>query len=142
MISKECCKHSEDLQQVFFPIVKKFQHYLQVIVYVLAMIFSILTILNTVIDCCEAVTWHVGLFAIILGWTCLIHLSSKLPFIGDHAIMFFDIVGTFLRLAVFALLLVLATTIILAMTFFNAQALVSLQCRTEVASTCIEQYEM
>ena len=126
LLSKQCCKHPKDLLKMFFPIIKEFHHYLQVMVYVLAIMFSILTILSTSIDCCEAATWHVGLFSIIFGWAYLIHLSSKLPFIGEHAIIFFDIVWTFLKLTVFALLLVLAATIILTMTFFNAQALVSL----------------
>ncbi len=66
-----------------------------------------------------------GLFSIIFGWTYLIHLSSTLPFVGEHAIMFLNIVWTFLKLTIFALLLVLAATIVLTMTFYDAQAPVS-----------------
>ena len=96
-------------------------------VFTLAIIFSVLTIVNTATNgCCVDVTWHMGLFAIALGWIYLINLSSKLPFIGEHAIVFLDIAFTFLKLTIFAFLLVLAATIILAMTFFNPQALVSL----------------
>ncbi len=112
--------------KVFFPLKKEFHTYLQVMVFILAITFSILTIVNTATNgCCEEATWHVGLFAIILGWTYLLHLSSKFPFIGEQAIVFLHIVWTFLKLTAFALLLVLAATIILVMTFYNAQAVVS-----------------
>lgn len=117
------CRKRADLKEVFHPVIEKFDNYLQVMVFIMAIIFSLLTIVNTATDgCCGVWTWHVGLFAIILGWTYLIHLSSKLPFVGEQAIMFLDILWTFLKLSIFALLLVLAATIVLAMTFFNPQA--------------------
>lgn len=119
-------KKPKDLKTVLFPVIKNFYKYLQVIVFVLALIFSILTIINTANNGrLERVTWHFGLFAIICGWIFLIHLCSKMPFIGEQAIVFLDIVWTFSKLTLFALLLVLAATIVLAMTFFDAQALVS-----------------
>lgn len=124
IIFRRVC-HKENVYRVFFPIIKQFHIYLQVIAFTLDIIFSVLTIVNTATnDCCAGVTWHFGLFAIILGWTFLIHLCSKLPFVGEQAIAFLEIVWTFLKLTVFALLLVLAATIILSMTFFNDQPFV------------------
>ena len=121
------CKRSvrKSLKKAFFPIINKFHHYLQATVFIFAVAFSVLTIANTASNkCCVTGTWHLGLFTIILGWTYLIHLSSTLPFIGEQAIVFLDIVKTFLKLTLFALLLVLAATIILSMTFYNAEAMV------------------
>ena len=119
-------RNPKDLKKLFFPIVKNVASYLQVMVFILALLYSLLILADTATTgCCEEVTWHFGLFAIVLGWTHLIHLCSKLPFIGEHAIVFLDIAWTFLKLTAFALMLVLAATIVLAMTFFNAQALVS-----------------
>ena len=112
--------------RVFCPIIVTFYHYLQVILLFFTVIFCVLTIVNTATDgCCEEATWHMGLFSIIFGWTYLIHLSSTLPYVGQQAIMFLNIVRTFLKLTVFALLLVLAATIVLVMTFYDAQAPVS-----------------
>ncbi len=119
-----CRKHCEF--KYFYPIMETIHHYLQVIVFISAMIFSVLTIVNTATDgCCEVWTWHIGLFSIIFGWTYLIHLTSTLPFVGEQAITFLDIFWTFCKLTIFASLLVVAATIVLAMTFYDAQAPVS-----------------
>ncbi len=118
-------KH-RSLKKMLFPIVPNLDLYLRSAVFFLAMLLSILIIAtNASNGCCVAGAWHVGLFAIILGWIYLIVLSSKLPIIGEQAIVFQDIILTFLKLAPFALLLVLAATIVLTITFFDAQALVS-----------------
>ena len=119
------CRHrNEKGKIIILPIsVNYFFVCLQVGVLFLTISLSILTIVSTATNgCCEREIRHISLFSIILGWFYLIHLSSKLPFIGGHAIVFLKIVGIFLRLTIFALLLVLASLIL---TFFNAQALVS-----------------
>lgn len=105
------------------PVKDKVDNYLQAIVYFLALVYAVLVIVNTVTNgCCAGGTWHVGLSTIIFGWIYFIYLISKLPIIGEHAIVFLDIFWTFFKLALFALLLVLAATIVLQMTFYNAQA--------------------
>lgn len=118
---------SKNILDFFIPIKPNFKVYLEALALAVAILFSILKIVTVATNgCCEEWTWHFGLFAILLGWANLIRLLSKLPIIGEHVIVFFDIVWTFLTLTVFALLLVLATTIILMITFYNAQALVSI----------------
>lgn len=69
--------------------------------------------------------WNVGIFAIIFGWTNLIVLTSKLPYIGEYALVFAAILKTFLKLTFFGLLLIFASTIVLIMIFYNPQAIVS-----------------
>ena len=122
MLKHNGCK---SLLELFTPTKEKSNNYLQLVVFVSAIIFSIMTIITTATNgCCGAATWHIGLFTIILIWTNLIRLLSKLPIIGEHVIVFFDIVWTFLQLTIFAILLVLAATIVLSMTFYDVQALV------------------
>ena len=111
--------------KVFFPLKKILVYSIKGMVFTLALTFSILTIVNVATECCGQVTWHFGLFAVTSGWAYLIHLCSKLPLVGEQAIVFIHIVWTFLKLSLFSFLLVLAATIILAMTLFNAQAQVS-----------------
>ena len=121
---KKSCKKSA-IFEFFFPLINKLVYYTEVLVFTLAVIFSVLTVVNVTTKCCEQVTWHFGLFAVTFGWSYLIHLCSKLPLVGEQAIVFIHTVWTFLKLSFFALLLVIAATIILTMTFFNPQALVS-----------------
>ena len=119
-------KKPKESKRVFLPVLERFQNYLQGIAFILAILFSIMTILNTATNGLhERGTWHIGLFAVLFGWMYFIHLCSKIPVVGEQAIVFLHIMRTFLKLTLFALLLVLAATIILAMTFFDAQALVS-----------------
>lgn len=113
-------------RSILFPAKMKTTYYFQLLVFVLSLIFSCLTIAVTSNGCCVEWQWHFGLFAVSLGWANLIHLFFKFPFVGEHAIIFATIVVTFLKLAVFALLLILASTIVLMMVFFDAEAMVSL----------------
>jgi hypothetical protein len=98
---------------------------LQVMVFLLAIIFSVVTISSTASGCCGRATWFLGLFTTLLGWINLIYILSKMLLIGEYAIVYLDIILTFMKLILFALPLVLAATVILTMTFFDAQAIVS-----------------
>ena len=110
---------------IFFPIKENLHYIFSAVAYLLPLIFSVMRIVNVSTGCCDAWQYHFGLFAIVFGWAKLIHLFSKFPFIGVHSIVFFTIVWTFLKLALFALLLVLASVFVLMTVFYDEQALVS-----------------
>lgn len=124
------CKHKtchEDIKNLFYgsPIKEKLNNYFQSFVFILIIAFSTLSMATTATNnCFEGATWYLGLCTITLSWANLLRLLSKLPVIGEHVIVFTDIIVTFLKLTIFALLLVLAATIILSMTFYDADALV------------------
>lgn len=119
------CNVCKVVYNLLLPIKERLNGYFKAMVFLLPLIFSILRILNTKTGCCEEVQWHFGLFAIVFGWANLIRLFSNLPFIGQHSIVFKTIVWTFVKLAVFGLLLVLASVVVLTIVFFDSQALVS-----------------
>ena len=113
------------LWDVFFPLKSKLKNLLQLLLILFSLIYSVSVLANGGNRCPQGWQWHFGLFAIILGWTYLIFLSYKLPWIGVYAITFMSIVLTFFKLAFFAALLILASTIILKMVFFDPTAQVS-----------------
>ena len=112
-------------QNYFIPIKRKPTHYFQIAVFSLSFLFPLFAIQHTSTGCCESAHWHFGLFAIVFGWTYLISLFNKFPFVGEHSIVFFTIAWTFLKLAVFGLLLVLGSVIVLMTLFYDENAPVS-----------------
>ena len=69
--------------------------------------------------------WRVGIFATIFGWSNLVLLGSKLPTFGEYALIFMNILKTFIKLAIFGFILVMASTIVLRMIFYDPVELVS-----------------
>ena len=114
------------LWDALLPLESKMIRLLQLSVFLLSFIYSVSVLVYGGDQCPKEWQWHFGLFSIILGWTYLILLSYKLPWIGVYAKSFSTIVLTFLKLAFFATLLILASTIVLRMVFFDPTALVSL----------------
>lgn len=106
------------LWKIFFPLNLMLPKFLHLLLITLSVIYSLSVLGNGGNQCPQGWQWHLGLFAVICGWTYLIFLSYKLPWIGVYAITFVNIVITFLKLAFFAGLLILASTIILRMVFF------------------------
>ena len=49
-------------------------------------------------------------------------MASKFPYIGEYALVFATICKTFLKLALFGILLILASTLVLDMIFYNPLA--------------------
>lgn len=120
------CILKKDLQvrTVLLPLKSKMTKLLQLFVFIFSLIYSISVLINGGDQCPQEWQWHFGLFAVILGWTSLILLSYKLPWIGVYANTFMTIVLTFFKLAFFAALLILASSIVLRMVFFDPTALV------------------
>jgi hypothetical protein len=109
----------------FLPVKETLGTYFCLLVFVLSLIYAVLTLLNSHTGCCREYMWHFGLFAFISGWAYLIRLFSKFPFVGQHSIVYWTIVWTFLKLSIFGLLLLLASAIILMAVFFDPRATVS-----------------
>ena len=116
----------ENCRDLFLPINKRVNLYLQLVVFLVALAYSCITLAANSTGCCTQSQWHFGLLAVSFGWANFICLFSKFPFVGEHAITFAKIIWTFLKLALFALLLILASTIILMTIFFDSKALVRL----------------
>ncbi len=120
-------KRNLQLWDVILPLESKLIKLLELFVFLFSFIYSTSVLVYGGDKCPQKWQWHFGLFSIILGWTYLILLSYKLPWIGVYAKTFTTIVLTFLNLAFFAILLILASTIVLRMVFFDPTALVSLK---------------
>ena len=100
--------------------------WLQIPTFVSSLIFSVVSIVSTIKeDCLSKLFWRLGVFAVIIAWTKLIVMLSKLPVIGEYALIFSTICKTFFKLALFGILLVLASTFVLDMIFYNPHAPVS-----------------
>jgi hypothetical protein len=93
-------KKPKDIGRELLPVFN--YNNLQVIVFVLAIVFSVLAIMNTASGSYRMQTWFLGLFTTLFGWINFINLLSKMPLIGVYANIFIDIVLTFLKLVLFA----------------------------------------
>ena len=99
---------------------------LQVPTFILVVVFSSYSIHYAMNDSFYSKEmWRVGILATIFGWSNLVLLGSKLPRFGEYALIFINILKTFLHLAVFGFILVLASTIILRMMFYDPVEMVS-----------------
>ena len=76
--------------------------------------------------------WRTGIFAIIFAWTNLIILGSNFPTLGQYAIIFINIFKTFIKVALFGIVLVMASTIVLRMIFYNPNEVVSMVVQTTI----------
>ena len=80
--------------------------------------------------CPKSWEWQIGALAIFLAWIHLGIFVRKMPQLGLYVIMFEDIVITFIKIAIPALLLVLAFSMAFYMMFFVPSPLfaVRLKC--------------
>ena len=93
---------------------------LQMLVFLTSMAFLTISVLYTSYGACHTrYTWRLGIFTVIFGWTNLITTASKFPIIGEYALVFKAICVTFLKVALFGILLVLASVLVLDMIFYN-----------------------
>ena len=125
-IIKEC-KHScskKVLPSYFFPIFNKLDSYLEMLIFISAIVISAI-VLSSTSGCLTSMTYNFTVFIVALSWINLILFLSKLPYTGLYALIFISMVKTFLKLAFFALLLVIGSTLVLVMLFSNSQAPVS-----------------
>ena len=99
---------------------------LQVPTFILVVVFSSYSIYYAMNDRFHSkAIWRVGIFATIFGWSNLVLLGSKLPTFGEYALIFMNILKTFIKLAIFGFILVMASTIVLRMIFYDPVELVS-----------------
>lgn len=114
------------LKKVYYLI---YQHiWLEIVTFLLSVVFVIASIVLSVNgDCHSKALWRVGIFAVMFGWTNFILMASKFPVIGEYALMFKTIFKSFLKLALFGILLVLASVIVLDMIFYDPLAPVSFE---------------
>ena len=124
-----CCLHRKKIKNcnckyLFVPFRGQMSKCFQLILYAIAVAFAVTAIIDTTSGNCSSAQQHLGIFTVALTWINLIRLLSKFPIVGQHAIIFGRIIWTFLKLAVFALLVLFAATIILTTILFDSQALV------------------
>ena len=128
---KGCCHQS-------FVIIKDLMTsiptiWLQIPTFVLSLIFFVVSIVSTIKkECHSKLFWHLGVFAVIFAWANLIVMFSKLPVIGEYALIFTTICKTFLKLILSGSVLILASSFVLAIIFYNPQAPVSLENSLEI----------
>ena len=118
-ITKEC-----KLPSYLFPIFNKLDNYLEMFIFISAIVISVI-VLSSTSGCLTSMIYNFTMFIVALSWINLILFLSKLPFIGVYALIFISMVKTFLKLALFALLLVIGSTLVLVMLFSNPQIPVS-----------------
>ena len=120
------CLHRKKIkcEYLFVPFRDNIGKCFELILYAIAVAFAVTAIIYATSGNCLSLQQHLGLITVALTWINLIRLLSKFPIVGQHAIIFGRIIWTFLKLAVFALLVLFASTIILTTIFFNSQALV------------------
>ena len=92
-------------------------------------LFSILFVwvFHTDCLCPKKWQWEIGAIAVFLAWIELVLFVRRFPLTstGIYIVMFFDIIATFRKLVVFALLLVLAFSFSLYMVFHEPEFSVS-----------------
>ena len=122
-LKKIFCKKM--LPNYFFPIFNKLDSYLEMFIFISAIVISGIVLSSNTSGCLTSTTYNFTVFIVALSWINLILFLSKLPFTGVYALIFISMVKTFLKLALFALLLVIGSTLVLVMLFSNSQAPVS-----------------
>ena len=91
------------------------QNYVEIFVYILSFLF-VFVFFNDC-GCPKEWQWMVGIFAMFLAWTNVVFFSFKIPSIGIFVLIFYNIVKTFLKVALFSLILILGFSFILLMMF-------------------------
>ena len=120
-----CCKKVL-LPSYCFPIFNKLDNYLEMFIFISAIMISVrVIVLSSTSGCLTSMIYNFTMFIVALSWINLVLFLSKLPFTGLYALIFINMVKTFLKLAFFALLLVIGSTLVLVMLFSNPQVPVS-----------------
>ena len=86
--------------------------------------------------CPERWQWQIGIFVVFLGWIVLLFFASGLPGTAIYAIIFKDILITFLKLMTFAIFLVAGFSVVLFMMFYSPNATVC-NCLSHTSTTLI-----
>ena len=92
------------------------ENWLELFLYSFTLIF--LGPLGGACVCPKSWEWQIGALAVFLAWIHLGIFVKKMPQLGLYVIMFEDIVITFIKIAIPALLLVLAFSMAFYMMFF------------------------
>ena len=99
-------------------------NWLEVPLYLSSIIFT--AVFATPCLCVANWQWQVGVTAVFLGWTTLLFFLQKWPVMGVYVLMIANIIQTFLKAGVLALLLVIAFALAFYMLFFEADEMVSI----------------
>ena len=102
------------------------ENWLEIFLYSLTLIF--MSSLGGTCVCPKPWQWQIGALAVFLAWIHLSIFIRKLPQLGLYIIMFEDIVLTFVKIAIPALLLVLAFSMAFYMMFFVPSPLFAVSC--------------
>ena len=101
-------------------------NWIEVSLYILSIIF--VSGFRTTCLCPQVWQWQIGVMVILLAWIDLIIRCAKFPNIGLYVIMFWKILGTFLKVILLSTLLVATFGLTFYMTFSEPQYQVSQIC--------------
>ena len=99
------------------------QNYVEFFLYILSITF-VFVFFNDC-GCPKEWQWKIGLLAMLTAWTNAIFFAFKFPAIGIFVLIFYKIVITFLKVALFSLVLILGFSFILLMVFHNPDSQVT-----------------
>ena len=99
------------------------QNYVEFFVYILSITFVFMFFNDC--GCPKEWQWQIGLLAMLMAWTNVIFFAFKFPAIGIFVLIFYKIVKTFLKVALFSLVLILGFSFILLMMFNNPDSQVT-----------------
>ena len=118
----EACQLVYQLKSYLFDWV----NWIEVSLYILSIIF--VSVFRTTCLCPQVWQWQIGVMVILLAWIDLIIICAKFPNIGLYVIMFWKILGTFLKVILLSTLLVATFGLAFYMTFSEPQYQVSQIC--------------
>ena len=101
------------LIELFQLLIQRFYYFsdwvnwIELILFPCSISFAAMPISNWICPCVCNWQWQVGVVAVFLAWCDFIVYTSKLPFVGIYVLMFFEVIKTFLKLAVLTLLLII-----------------------------------
>jgi len=98
-------------------------NWLEIPLYLLSIIFTY--VFDTPCLCVYSWQWQIGVVAVFLGWVGLIAFLQKWPVTGVYALMFVNILVSFMKIAFLALLLVIAFALAFYMLLFQPDEMVS-----------------
>ena len=108
----------------WFPLLNRLKNYFEIFIYTSAIVISV-NVITSFNGCLTSTVYNFVIFIVALSWINFVIFLSHTPFIGVYARIFITITKTFLKLALFALLLVIGATLVLVMLFSNQQQPVS-----------------
>ena len=91
------------------------QNLVEFFLYILSFLF-VIAFFNDC-GCPKEWQWTVGILAMFLAWANVVFFSLKIPCVGIFVLIFYNIVKTFLEVALFSLILILGFSFILLMMF-------------------------